>query len=414
MPTDALTMKIASLVAAAVLAWANTGTLALAQSPEIPPAEALCARTPDPSRWLSAVDADTGASPAIISAHRGGTRLAPENTLLAYEYAYAYEVAMIEVDVRQTADRRFVAFHDSDVAAKSDGEGTIETMSFEQVRELNVAAFEPWIGSEYDPAQMASLEEVLELARSVGGGIEFDMKFMLDSQPTADLAGFAQIVNAYPEVLARSIINLPPPVAQAARALIPEGRFIYNLLLGEEDPAALYSISFIASAFGSDLAKFTVERIHAIHDGCGLVIPHSYDEGAEREGDQILLARERGADGVQTNQPDLARALLVGPVDTSLTWDDSRMALCLANARNGLGLPKKALTVGNATLTTGPQGCVRIEGGRPATANFVGDASASAATLVAESRNAERFGGAMGLVALLGLVLLARARHQVA
>ncbi len=376
---------------------AGLAGFAQAAVPDIPAAESPCLQLPQPERWLSAGTSDTGRDTPLVSSHRGALSLAPENTLWAYRYALAYEVALIEVDVRQTADRRFVAFHDSDLAAKSDGEGRLEDLTFEQARALNVADYAPWKGSVYDPSQMASLEEVLALARATGHGIEFDMKFMLDSQPTADLAGFAAIVNRYPEVLRRSIINLPPPAAQLGKALIPEGRFIYNLLL-EEPPALLYGLARQASVFGSDLAKFTRERIAAIHDGCGLVMPHSYDEGREREGEQILLARSLGADGVQTNQPALARALLVGPVETALVPGTAPNSVCLVNRRNGLGLPQKTLSVrgpegGIAEVRTELAGCAQLALAlNQADVVFAGDASAAAAERRVPDADPDAFG----------------------
>ena len=45
------------------------------------------------------------------------------NTLDAYGYAIAYGVDMIEIDVQQTLDGRYVSFHDSTVDAKTDGSG---------------------------------------------------------------------------------------------------------------------------------------------------------------------------------------------------------------------------------------------------------------------------------------------------
>ncbi len=45
----------------------------------------------------------------LISAHRGAYTLAPENTLQSYEYAFAYGVDLVEVDVQQTKDGKFVA-----------------------------------------------------------------------------------------------------------------------------------------------------------------------------------------------------------------------------------------------------------------------------------------------------------------
>lgn len=358
------------------LALATIALPAFAQTSDIPPAASPCLEIPEPYRWLPSALPDVGRDPPLISAHRGAVTLAPENSLWAYRYAMAYEVQLVEVDVRQTNDHQFVAFHDTTIDNKTDGSGRIEDLSLVEVRQLNAADYEPWRGGEYDPAQIATLAEVLELVESAGYGIEFDMKFMIDSQPDADLAGFAAQVNEYPALLRRSIINLPPPVAQVAQALIPEGRFIYNLLINEP-PALLYPITQLASVFGSRLEKFSTGSMAAVHDGCALVMPHSYDEGADDEGEQILLARALGADGVQTNQPPLARALLVGPVATELRRNETGQ-VCLVNPSNGFGLPGKTLRhADGTTLTTGLAGCVSTTD--VSNLSFAGDASAAAA-----------------------------------
>ncbi len=379
-------------------------SVAWAEVPDIPDAEAVCAEVPEPNRWLNAGEADIGRSEPLISAHRGAIHLAPENTLLAYEYALAYEVALIEVDVRQTADGHFVAFHDSDVSNKTDGSGALEEMTLDQALALNVAANDTWAGTIYDPSRMATLQEILDLAQTYGHGIEFDMKFALDSLPTPDFVAFADLVNQYPETLRRSIINLPPPVSLVLRALVPEGRFIYNLL-DNEPPAALFPVTQVASVFGSKLAKFSPEAAAAIHDGCALLMPHAYDEGVENEAAEILRARVIGADGVQTNQPMLARALLVGPVPTMLVATGD--GLCLQNADNGLGLPGKPLVdrAGNTRITA-LRGCVEAAELLPPV-SFAGDDSAAPATLSAQAsaRVIPLRGG--GAISGSGLVLLA-------
>ena len=380
-----------------------------AQVPEIPPAEAPCAESPEPARWLDAGTPDVGRAVPLVSSHRGALTLAPENTIYAYRYAFAYEVALIEVDVRQTLDGRFVGFHDQTIDAKTDGEGTIEERSYAEGRALNAADYEPWIGSVYDPAQIVSLEEVLELAAELGHGIEFDNKSV------TDYVGFAALVNQYPEVLKRSIINLPPPLSLLVRALIPEARFIYNTR-GDETPAELFLESEVASVFGSRLDEYSAEKIAAIHDGCGLVMPHSYDEGGEGEAAEILRARDMGADGVQTNQPALARALLAGPVPTRLLAEASNR-ICLVNANNGMGLSEKPLRLlshqGEFTLRTALAGCAQWPAdGAPDQVVFDGDASAAAAQWGPDGSRAAPIGrgGSPGLLSLTILLLWGSAR----
>ncbi|MEQ1908468.1 MAG: glycerophosphodiester phosphodiesterase family protein [Vicinamibacterales bacterium] len=49
----------------------------------------------------------------LVFAHRGGSALAPENTLAAFENAVALHVDGVELDVRASSDGRVVVHHDS-------------------------------------------------------------------------------------------------------------------------------------------------------------------------------------------------------------------------------------------------------------------------------------------------------------
>ena len=131
-----------------------------------------CDQTADPARWLDVGTPDSGRARPLISAHRGALTYAPENTIQSYEYAFAFGVELIEVDIQQTKDGKFVALHDDTVDRTTNGTGSITTLTFDEVRALNAADYAPWKGGAYDPAQVASLEEVLALAKRVGAGVE--------------------------------------------------------------------------------------------------------------------------------------------------------------------------------------------------------------------------------------------------
>jgi hypothetical protein len=108
-----------------------------------------CDQTPEPERWLSAGTPDRGLADPVISAHRGALTLAPENTLASYEYAFAYGVDLVEVDVQQTRDERFVALHDETVDRTTNGTGAVADLTYDEVRALNAADYEPWKGGEF-------------------------------------------------------------------------------------------------------------------------------------------------------------------------------------------------------------------------------------------------------------------------
>lgn len=328
-----------------------------------------CDQLPDPQRWADASPPDAGSPDPVISAHRGALELAPENTLWSYEYAFAYGVDLVEVDVQQTRDGRFVALHDSTVDRTTDGTGPVNSLSYDEVRALNAADYEPWRGTEFDPAQVASVEEVLELAARVGGGLELDIKGSVTEE-----GQLAELVKRY-GLIEESIFNSADP---RILAVAPDANLIYNRDRFEP-PYLMYEIGQVFSVFGSRLDEYSAESIAAVHDACGIAMPHAYDAGAAEEVAQFRLARAIGADGVQTNQPDAIVAAAGQPAPSRIESGEGE--LCLVNAEYGLGFPTKEIELrkGSRTvsLTAGMGGCADVPARRwnGAVASFAGDGS---------------------------------------
>ncbi|HEV2146475.1 MAG TPA: glycerophosphodiester phosphodiesterase [Longimicrobiaceae bacterium] len=71
-------------------------------------------------------------------AHRGGSLLAPENTLEAFRRALEWWRAdVLEVDVQPTADGDVVVFHDATVDRTTDGSGPVAGLRLEEIRRLD-------------------------------------------------------------------------------------------------------------------------------------------------------------------------------------------------------------------------------------------------------------------------------------
>ncbi|MFP3949131.1 MAG: glycerophosphodiester phosphodiesterase [Gemmatimonadota bacterium] len=74
----------------------------------------------------------------LLIAHRGGARLAPENTLVAFRQAVErWEADILEMDVRATADGEIVVIHDARVDRTCDGTGRVDEMTWAEIRELD-------------------------------------------------------------------------------------------------------------------------------------------------------------------------------------------------------------------------------------------------------------------------------------
>ena len=333
-----------------------------------------CRQKAEEARWLHAGTPDHGKARPLISAHRGGNTLAPENTLDAYEAAFALGVDFIEVDVRESKDGVLVANHDDTVDRTSNGTGAIADKTLAELKALNAADYAPWKGGPFDPSHIATLEEILQLAKRAGAGLELDIK--IGNRHTE----IAALVARY-GLTEKSIFNSQSPDTLKAA---PGARLIYNRS-SWEPPSLLYKVSRASNVFGSKLSEFTPESMVAIHDGCGFAMPHAYDMGAAKEAEQFLAARGMGADGVQTNQPELIVATAGLKVKSRLEGRGVEK-VCLVNSSNGMGVYGKKLDFVRggqavATLTTVQHGCVSIgdvPGGIDGVeVRFAGDAAVS-------------------------------------
>ena len=74
----------------------------------------------------------------LLVAHRGGAKLAPENTLAAFRQAVEeWGADMLELDVRLTADGEVVVIHDATVDRTTDGSGAVADLTLEELKGLD-------------------------------------------------------------------------------------------------------------------------------------------------------------------------------------------------------------------------------------------------------------------------------------
>lgn len=74
----------------------------------------------------------------LLVAHRGGSALAPENTMAAFEAAVdRWGADMLEMDVHRSADGRIVVIHDATVDRTTDGSGAVADRPWAELRQLD-------------------------------------------------------------------------------------------------------------------------------------------------------------------------------------------------------------------------------------------------------------------------------------
>lgn len=110
-------------------------------------------------------------------AHRGGARLAPEETLEAYRRAVEAGADVLETDVRMTSDGGLVLIHDVDVKRTTDGEGPVRRMTLAEIRKLDAGYKFTRDGGETFPfrgqgVRVATLAEFLDAFPTMPMSIE--------------------------------------------------------------------------------------------------------------------------------------------------------------------------------------------------------------------------------------------------
>ena len=107
-----------------------------------------------------------GAAP-IVTAHRGYSTAAPENTLPAFQLAIGHHSDRAELDVQMTKDGVVMVTHDTSLRRCTGRNANIYDLTFAQVRELDAGR---WFSARYAGTQIPTLEKVKELDPEIETG----------------------------------------------------------------------------------------------------------------------------------------------------------------------------------------------------------------------------------------------------
>ena len=232
-------------------------------------------------------------SGARFLGHRGAMARYPENTLLSLESALRAEPPAdgVEFDVRLSADRCPVIFHDGDTERLTGAPGTIESRDLEEIRRLRVRG-----------EAIPTLEEVIDALAELSGAQGRTLVVNVELKPTGSPE---PLIDACTEHLNRLeehprlqlvVSSFDPLVLKAAC----DSQVSWRLALIYEDPSALRFVPHLEEGRALDL-----------HPRCDLVTPEHMHELGDRTVrtwtvDQIDVARtcmDLGVAAIISNDP---------------------------------------------------------------------------------------------------------------
>jgi glycerophosphoryl diester phosphodiesterase len=250
-----------------------------------------------------------------LIAHRGGSGLAPENTLPAFDVAARLGADALEIDVRRTRDGAVVVFHDEETTRLTGQAGTIEARTLEEVRALDAGfSFTPDGGASF-PFRGAGLA-VPTLAELLARhpAMRFNIDAKTGDEPLA--RAMAEVilsadaldracVGSFHDVQAERLGALLPGCAR----YLPERAATCHVLAakaGEDgrDCPAGFDLASLPLRVG-DLEVVDGPVVAWFHARGMPVHVWTVDDAAEMRG---LL--RLGVDGIVTDRPDVLRAVL--------------------------------------------------------------------------------------------------------
>lgn len=112
---------------------------------------------------MSCVKKDNDGYKPMVIAHQGGSKLAPENTLSAFQNALKLGVDMVDIDVHLSKDGELIVMHDFSIEKTTNGTGEIKYLTLEELKKVDAGS---WFDSRFTNERIPTLEETLALINS--------------------------------------------------------------------------------------------------------------------------------------------------------------------------------------------------------------------------------------------------------
>jgi glycerophosphoryl diester phosphodiesterase len=152
----------------------------------------------------------------MVVAHRGASRVAPENTLASMKKAIEYGADYAECDVFQTRDGEIVLFHDEEMERTTGKEGMIWDYTLAELKELEVGS---WFKQEFSGEPIPTLREVMQLVK---GKIKLDIEIKLSGGDLEIAQKVVDIVRSEKMEKDCLVTSFEKPVIQKVKKIAPE------------------------------------------------------------------------------------------------------------------------------------------------------------------------------------------------
>lgn len=247
-----------------------------------------------------------------ITAHRGSSREAPENTMAAMKKAVADLADFVEIDVQETKDGVVVLGHDTTLKRVSGINHPISFYTFEELQKLDVGT---WFSADYKGERIPSLAETMEFCK---GRININIEIKDLGRDSHLPDKVFELIEKYQMKEQCAVTSVRLSYLARIKELDPEIRTGYIISAAYGDYYSSDAIDFISLR-----SSFVNERlVEDAHEKGKAVHAWTVNSKSEMERMKMLLV-----DNIITDYPVLAREIVYREAATESLLEYLRLVL---------------------------------------------------------------------------------------
>lgn len=230
-----------------------------------------------------------------VTAHRGYSDAAPENTLEAFQAAIDAGADYIELDVQETSDGVLVVMHDSNLWRTTGIKKDIGMTTYEEVRNLDAGS---WFSDAYSQCYIPTLEEVLEIAK---GNTQLNIEIKPDKTNWHLEASVVELIHEYDLAEECIVTSFDYGTLKKIKSLDENIRTAYVVSVGYGE---FYDMEYV-DGFSINSSMITEYLVNAIHNRGKEV--YAWTTNSQQ---RIQRMVDCGVDNVITDNPVLAQRVI--------------------------------------------------------------------------------------------------------
>lgn len=239
-------------------------------------------------------------SPVAVTAHRGGAKMAPENTLSAMEYAVKALADFAEIDVQETKDGEIVLLHDTNLKRTTGLKADIWDLTYDEVSQLDAGVK---FNKKFRGEPIPTLEEVLQYCK---GKIRLNIEVKYNGHNPNIVKKVVKIIEENEFVDDCVVTSMNYKFLQQVKKENPDIQTGYTLRMTYGDLSELTDADFFSVKHTYINPEF-VERVHRLGK-------EVYAWTVNYQGDMQRMI-DCNVDNIITDEPELVRKVILGETD---------------------------------------------------------------------------------------------------